>query len=91
MTIPAYLAALLLSTLYGAGFHTFAGGGGRRLVLFLLSGWLGFALGHVLGNALGIRLFMLGPLNLTTASLGSFVALFAARWLTAVNLDQGEP
>lgn len=82
MTIPTWLLAFTLATLYGAGFHVWQGGGARRLALYLLAGWLGFALGHLLGNALKIQFVMIGALNIITATLGSAIALFAARWLT---------
>lgn len=91
MTIHAYVAAVLIATLYGAGFHFVFGGSGRRLLLYLLSGWLGFALGHVLGDWLGIRVFVLGPLNVFAATVASFLALFSARWLTAPNPRADEP
>jgi hypothetical protein len=81
MTTPTLLLGFALATIYGAGFHLWQGGGARRLALYLLSGWLGFTLGHFLGEALGLRLFSIGMLNWLTATLGSLVALFAARWL----------
>jgi uncharacterized membrane protein YeaQ/YmgE (transglycosylase-associated protein family) len=81
MTLPTLLLAFSLATLYGAGFHLWLGGGARRLALFLLAGWLGFALGHWVGEALGIRVMAVGALNFFTATLGSGLALFAARWL----------
>jgi hypothetical protein len=81
MTLPTLLLAFTLATLYGAGFHLWQGGSARRLALYLLAGWLGFALGQWLGGLLGIRVMMIGALNVAAATLGSAVALFAARWL----------
>lgn len=81
MTLPMLFLAFALSTLYGAGFHLWQGGGSRRLLLYLLAGWLGFALGHLLGDWLGMRLLMIGALNALPATLGSGIALFAARFL----------
>lgn len=81
MTFPAFVGGALIATLFGAGFHLFFGGNGRRLGLYLLSGWLGFALGHVVGGYSGVTVGKLGPLNLLSAGLGSLIALFAARWL----------
>jgi len=83
VTLPTLLLAFTLATLYGAGFHVWQGGGARRLALYLLAGWLGFGLGHLLGNLLKIQLVMIGALNVITATLGSVIALFAARWLAA--------
>ena len=82
MTNPAtLLLAVALATMYGAAFHLWQGGGARRLALYLLAGWLGFTLGHVLGNLLGIQFLMIGQLNFLTATIGSALALVLARWL----------
>ena len=82
MTNPGtLLLAVALATMYGAGFHVWQGGGARRLALYLLAGWLGFALGHILGNLLGIQFVMIGQLNFITATVGSALALVLARWL----------
>jgi uncharacterized membrane protein YeaQ/YmgE (transglycosylase-associated protein family) len=75
-----------LATLYGAGFHLWQGGGAKKLALFLLAGWLGFALGHWVGNALGMHIMTVGALNWFTATLGSALALFAARWLATSDM-----
>jgi hypothetical protein len=82
MNNPAtLLLSVALATIYGAGFHWWQGGGARRLALYLLAGWLGFALGQVVGNALGLTILMIGPLNFLTATLGSALALGLAHFL----------
>ena len=87
MTNPAtLLLAVALATIYGAGFHLWQGGGARRLALYLLAGWLGFALGHILGNLLKIQILMIGELNIFAATLGSVLALFLARWLVISDI-----
>ncbi len=87
MTNPAtLLLAVALATMYGAGFHLWQGGSARRLALYLLAGWLGFALGHFLGNLLQLQFFMVGQLNLLTATVGSVLALFLARWLAITEV-----
>lgn len=86
MTTAAWLLAFTLSTLYGAGFHLWQGGSAKRLALFLLAGWLGFALGQWVGEALGIGVLMIGALHGLTATLGSVLALFAARWLATSDM-----
>jgi hypothetical protein len=85
MTLQALLVGFALSTIYGAGFHLILGGGSRRLALFLLAGWLGFALGHFVGDALGITLLKVGVLNTFAATVGSAVALAAARVLVLAD------
>lgn len=78
-----FILAFLLATAYGAGFHVILGGPARRILLYVLAAWLGFGLGHFLGDLLNIELFKLGVLHLFTASLGSWIALIASWWLMA--------
>ncbi|MCI0394534.1 MAG: hypothetical protein L0332_07805 [Chloroflexi bacterium] len=70
-----------LATAYGAGFHVLMGGPARRILLYVLAAWLGFTLGHFLGDLLNIELFKLGAVHLFSASLGAWIALVASRWL----------
>jgi hypothetical protein len=80
------LLGFTLATLYGAGFHLWRGGGARRLALYLLAGWLGFTLGHLLGDATGLLLFRVGTLNVFSATLGSGLALVAAHVLANTDV-----
>jgi hypothetical protein len=88
MTVPTLLLAFALATIYGASFHLWQGGGARRLALYLLSGWLGFTLGHWLGDLLDVRFLSIGALNWLTATLGSVIALFASRWLSTGEVPE---
>jgi uncharacterized membrane protein YjjP (DUF1212 family) len=81
MTLQTWLLAFALATLYGAGFHLWQGGGARRLALYLLAGWLGFILGHFAGDVLSIHVLRVGALNAFSATIGSLIALGAARLL----------
>ncbi len=85
MTLPDLLVAFALSTIYGAGFHLWMGGSARRLALYLMAAWLGFALGHFVGSALNIAVLKLGQLNVFSATVGSLVALGAARVLVMAD------
>ena len=80
-TASALVLGFLLSTAYGAGFHFLIGGAARRIILYLLAAWIGFAIGHLLGDLLNIQLFKLGALYLLTASLGAWIALIGSWWL----------
>lgn len=90
MTTAAYFFAFLISTLYGAAFHLWQGGSARWLLLYLLAGWVGFAAGQVVGGLVGFTLLNVGALNILSASLGSFIALFAARWLATRDAEAKE-
>jgi hypothetical protein len=80
-TASALVLGFLLSTAYGAAFHLLLGGPARRILLYILASWMGFALGHFLGDLLNISLLKLGALYLFSASLGAWIALIASWWL----------
>jgi hypothetical protein len=79
---PTTIFGFILATLFGAGFHIIVGGDARRLALFLLAGWIGFGLGHLVGVIFSVNVFNVGTLHIATAVLGSILALAAAHVLT---------
>ena len=79
-TASGIVLGFLLATIYGAAFHLFVGGPPRRIILYVLASWLGFTIGHFVGDLLGIELLKLGAVHLFSASLGSWIALVAS-WL----------
>ncbi|WP_119066838.1 hypothetical protein [Aggregatilinea lenta] len=82
MPSPSLVFGFVLATLYGAAFHFVSGGDARRLALFLLSAWLGFALGHGFGVLVNFDAMNIGPLHMLTATIGAWLALVVARLLT---------
>ena len=80
---PILTLSFILATLYGAAFHVILGGDARRLVIFLLASWIGFALGQFVGVTFGIDVFEIGALRVVSASLGSLLALVAVSLLTS--------
>ena len=85
MTLPSILIGIVISTLYGAAFHLWRGGNLFRLILYLILAWIGFWVGHTLGNLWGWTFFSLGPLRLGMATLGAVVILGIGYWLSLVN------
>jgi hypothetical protein len=85
MTLPSILIGIVISSLYGAAFHLWRGGGLGRLILYLILAWVGFWLGHLIGNALGWTFVSLGPLRLGTATLGAAITLGVGYWLSLVE------
>lgn len=93
MTLPALLLAVVLSTLYGAGFHLIYGGGSHRLLFYLVAGWVGFFIGHMAGSWLHISLGAVGAVNVGTATVASGLTLLLAHWLIgsgSSNRDDAE-
>jgi hypothetical protein len=85
MTIPTLLLGFVISTLYGALFHLWRGGGAARFLLYLLLSWLGFWAGHFLGVHFKWSFFDVGPLHLGMATLFSLVFLAIGYWLSLVE------
>ena len=77
----------LLSTVYGAVFHLLVGGPPRKLLLYVLASWFGFALGHFVGDLLGIEALKLGAIHLLAASIGSWLALILS-WFLSTRVAQ---
>lgn len=88
MTLPSLIIGILISTLYGAAFHLWRGGGLGRLLLYLILGWVGFWIGQFLGNYFGWAFGSLGPLHLGTATLFSILLLAIGYWLSLVQVQR---
>ncbi len=80
-TAAALVLGFLLATAYGAGFHLLIGGPAKQILVYMLAAWLGFAVGHFVGDFLNIGFLKLGALHLLTASLGSWLSLILSWWL----------
>jgi len=80
-TAAGVVLGFLLSTAYGAGFHFVVGGAPRRIALYVIAAWLGFLIGHVIGELMGFHALRLGAVNLLSASVGAWLALILSRWL----------
>ncbi len=78
---PSLLLSALIASVYGALFHVWRGRSFRELPLYLIASGLGFALGQSIANLIGLDIFMIGPIHIIEASLGSWTMLFIARWL----------
>ncbi len=85
MTLPLILLALLIALLLGALFHILRGGSGWRLLLYLVSSVLGFALGQGLSTWLGWRLLTFGALDVGAGLIGSFIFLMLGDWLSRIE------
>lgn len=78
---PTLTFGFVIATLLGAGFHFVMGGDARRLGLYLLAGWIGFAFGHLLGASIELRIFDIGALHFLSAVVGAIISLVLSRLL----------
>jgi uncharacterized membrane protein YeaQ/YmgE (transglycosylase-associated protein family) len=82
-TASGFVLGFLLATAYGAAFHLIVGGRPRKILLYILAAWVGFTLGHFIGDLIGIEAFQLGAVHLFAASLGAWIALILSWFLSA--------
>ncbi len=75
---PTTTLGFIISTLFGAAFHMLVGGDAQKLAVYLLAGWLGFTIGHILGVVFEFQLLSIGPLRALPAMVGALAALGAA-------------
>jgi hypothetical protein len=80
---PAFVFGLLLAMFYGALAHLIFGGGGRSLLFFILAAWTGFAVGHAVGQVMGIHILLIGPINILTGTLGALIAVVTTAILSS--------
>ncbi len=80
---PALALGAVLSTACAALFHLLNRGDMPALRRYLLAAWLGFAVGHVLGNLVGIHWLPVGHLSVLNGTVGATVALLIAKSLQA--------
>jgi ABC-type antimicrobial peptide transport system permease subunit len=88
---PNFTFAFIVATLWGAVFHVVVGGDARRLTLFLLAGWIGFLLGQMTGNSLGVQFFTIGELHIVPASIGALIALLIAYIISSNRTSRRRP
>ncbi|HSR46461.1 MAG TPA: hypothetical protein VLL77_00595 [Anaerolineales bacterium] len=89
MNLPAIYLGFLIATLIGLAFHAVRGGTLARLILYLVTAWLAFFLGHLVGSLLGWEAGRLGSLHLLPAILATLIGLVAASLL--VGPHRGGP
>jgi hypothetical protein len=78
MTLPGIYLGMLVSTGMALIFHFIRGGALGRLLLYLMTGWLAFFLGHYIGEWLDWHLLRIGPINMFPAVFAAVTGLLAA-------------
>ena len=81
----AIIFSFFVAALFGSLLHLWRGGNLFRFLLYLVLSVVGFFCGHYLAEALSIRFFQLGTINLGFGILGSLVLLGLGYWLSLVD------
>lgn len=85
MNLPPILLGFIISTLYGALFHLWRGGGLGHLLFYIILSWVGFWTGQFLASYLGLTFLSVGSLHVGLATLGSLILLLLGYWLSLVR------
>jgi hypothetical protein len=91
MNWPAVYLGLLISSLIGLLFHAVRGGSLARLLLYLVTSWVAFFLGHTLAGWMGWEAGRLGGLNLLPAVLATIIGLLVASVLAGPRERRAPP
>ena len=90
MNFPSLFIAATIASMIGLTFHLVRGGPTARLILYLITAWVGFLAGHIAGNLLQMNLFRFGSLNLFTGIVGCILSLFLVSIFVAPQLESGK-
>jgi hypothetical protein len=91
MNLPAVYLGFLIASLMGLAFHAVRGGPLSRLLLYLVTAWVAFFLGHTLASLLGWDAGRLGGLNLLPAIVAALVGLVVASILAGPRGGRATP
>jgi hypothetical protein len=78
---PPLALSIIIASAHGALFHLWKGKTAKDLLIYLAAGLVGFGLGQLAGNTLGLGIFMIGQVHVVEASLMCWFILFIANWL----------
>jgi hypothetical protein len=81
LSSPSLVLSIIMASAYGALFHVWKGETAKDLLIYLAAGLVGFGLGQLAGNTLGLGIFMIGQIHVVEASLTCWLILFIAKWL----------
>ncbi len=76
---PPLVLSLVISSIYAAIFHLWQGRRAVELLHYLLASWLGFGLGELAGNLLGLDILMIGQVHLLEGTIASWLLLFVVK------------
>ena len=87
MTLPAFIYGTLIALFLGSAFHLWKGGSFGRIILYNIISFLGFWGGHFVGGWTNFSFWIIGPIRLGTAILGSIIILLFGHWLGLINRE----
>jgi hypothetical protein len=83
---PPLILSLIIASAYAAIFNLWQGGSARDLLIYLVACWLGFAIGELAGDFLGLDVLMIGQIHVMEGTIGALLLLALAKWLKVWQL-----
>ncbi|MGA9350050.1 MAG: hypothetical protein WBW48_14775 [Anaerolineae bacterium] len=80
---PPLVLSLVIAGAYAAFFNLWQKGSAKDLLLYLVVCWLGFGIGELAGDFLGLDVLIIGQIHVLEGTLGSWLLLLLAKWLRA--------
>jgi uncharacterized membrane protein YccC len=91
MNGPTVYLGFLIASVIGFAFHALRGGTLGRLVLYIVTAWVAFFLGHALASLMGWDAGRLGGLNLLPAIVATVIGLLVASLLAGPSNRRTPP
>jgi hypothetical protein len=88
---PTVYLGFLIASLIGFAFHALRGGTLARLMLYVVTAWIAFFLGHALAGAMGWDAGRVGGLNLLPAVAATVIGLLVASVLAGPRGGKASP
>ena len=88
VTLSALLLGFVISSIIGALYHLWRGGGPWRILFYLVLAWFGFFGGALLADFKGWFFWQIGQLDVGIGILGALLLLALGDWLAIVNIGE---
>jgi hypothetical protein len=80
---PPLVLSLIIASAYAAFFNLWQKGSAKDLLLYLVACWLGFGIGELAGDLLGLDVMMIGQIHILEGTVGAWLLLLLVKWLKA--------
>jgi hypothetical protein len=80
---PPLVLSLIIAGAYAAFFNLWQKGSTKDLLLYLVACWLGFGIGELAGDFLGLDVLMIGQIHILEGTVGAWLLLLLVKWLRA--------
>jgi hypothetical protein len=80
---PPLVLSLIIASAYAAFFNLWQKGSAKDLLLYLVACWLGFGIGELAADLLGLDVMMIGQIHILEGTVSAWLLLLLVKWLKA--------